>query len=184
MIIVPTVLGARCLFNSKLRRAFSFSDKIKSMFETASALIFQEEDYEIYNVSLSTMLMSDEPEDVAVETEEVAPDAEEPPIVSVVAEIAETPAEEGEAKPAAKKGKKELSPEEIAEQERLQKIIAAREIIEVDPVHLAIEYETTGRGKIMIGPQTITRIEKARILCARAIQLTHGTPTFIPDPIS
>ena len=126
--------------------------------------------------------MSDEPEDVAVETEEVAPEAEEPPIVSVVAEIAETPAEEGEAKPAAKKGKKELSPEEIAEQERLQKIIAAREIIEVDPVHLAIEYETTGRGKIMIGPPTLTRFEKARILGARALQLSLGAPPFILVP--
>src|SRR5438309_11346248 len=109
-MIVPTVFGARCLFNSKLRRAFSFRDKIKSNFETDSALIFEEEDYEIYNVSLSTMLMSYELEDVAVQTEEVAPEAEEPPIVSVVAEIAETPAEAGEAKREAKKGRQELSP--------------------------------------------------------------------------
>ncbi|OLD41082.1 MAG: hypothetical protein AUI60_02810 [Thaumarchaeota archaeon 13_1_40CM_2_39_4] len=126
--------------------------------------------------------MSDEPEDVAVETEEVAPEVEEPPLVPVVAEIAEAPAEEGEAKPTAKKGKKELSPEEIAEQERLQKIIAAREIFEVDPVHLAIEYETTGRGKIMIGPPTLTRFEKARILGARALQLSLGAPPFILVP--
>ena len=126
--------------------------------------------------------MSDEPEDVAVETEEVAPEVEEPVLVPVVAETPEAPPEEGEAKPTTKKGKKELSPEEIAEQERLQKIIAAREIFEVDPVHLAIEYETTGRGKIMIGPPTLTRFEKARILGARALQLSLGAPPFILVP--
>ena len=126
--------------------------------------------------------MSDEPEEVGLETEEVpAVEEEEPILAPTTVETTEAPSEEEEIKPV-KKGKKELSAEEIAEQERLQKIIAAREIIEVDPIHQPIEYETTGKGKIMIGPPTLTRFEKARILGARALQLSLGAPPFIPVP--
>lgn len=126
--------------------------------------------------------MSDEPEEVGAETEEVAPEEEVPLLAPQVTETAEVITEEEEVKPAVKKGKKELSPEDIAEQERLQKIIAAREVIEVDPVHVPVEYETTGRGKVMIGPPTLTRFEKARILGARALQLSLGAPPFISVP--
>ena len=70
----------------------------------------------------------------------------------------------------------------MAERERLQKIIDAREIIDVDPIHIPIEFETTGRGKIMIGPPTLTRFEKARIMGARALQLSLGAPPFITVP--
>ncbi len=128
--------------------------------------------------------MSDEPEEASVDTEEVQ--AEEEPVTESIlppeTETVEVTTEEGEEKPSVKRGKKDLSPEEIAEQERLQKIIAAREIIEVDPVHTPVEYETTGKGKIMIGPPTLTRFEKARILGARALQLSLGAPPFISVP--
>ena len=90
-------------------------------------------------------------------------------------------APEEEEKPS-KRGKKELTAEEIAEQDRIQKIIASREFIEVVPVHTPVEFETTGKGKIMIGPPTLTRFEKARILGARALQLSLGAPPFIPVP--
>ena len=128
------------------------------------------------------MLMSDEPEEVSAETEEVAAEEEAPLLAPQVTETAEVITEGEEAKPVVKKGKKEQSPEDIAEQERLQKIIAAREVIEIDPVHVPVEYETTGRGKIMIGPPTLTRFEKARILGARALQLSLGAPPFISVP--
>ncbi len=128
------------------------------------------------------MLMSDEPEEVGAETEEAAPEEEAPLLAPQVTETTEVLTEEEEAKPVVKKGKKEQSPEDIAEQERLQKIIAAREVIEVDPIHVPVEYETTGRGKIMIGPPTLTRFEKARILGARALQLSLGAPPFISVP--
>jgi len=127
--------------------------------------------------------MSDEPEEVSVEVEEVQPIEEEEPVLGpVVVETAETPAEEEEEVKPGKKGKKDLSPEEIAEQERLRKIIDAREIIDIDPIHDPVEYETTGKGKIMIGPPTLTRFEKARILGARALQLSLGAPPFITVP--
>src|SRR5579883_3273741 len=100
--------------------------------------------------------MSDEPEEVSVDTEEVQPIEDEEPVLGPVVEATETPVEEEEEVKPGKKGKKELSAEEIAEQERLQKIIDAREIIDIDPVHEPVEYETTGKGKIMIGPPTLT----------------------------
>ena len=128
--------------------------------------------------------MSDEPEEINVDTEEVTepegPVPEEPVVETAVVEEAgeELKVEKKEKK--AKKG--DLSPEEIAEQERLQKIIDEREVIEIDPIHVPVEYETTGKGKIRIGPPTLTRFEKARILGARALQLSLGAPPFIPIP--
>jgi DNA-directed RNA polymerase I, II, and III subunit RPABC2 len=127
--------------------------------------------------------MSDEPEEVIADTEEVQPIEEEEPVIGpVVVETVEAPSEEEEEVKPGKKGKKELSAEEIAEQERLRKIIDAREIIDVDPIHVPVEYEMTGKGKIMIGPPTLTRFEKARILGARALQLSLGAPPFISIP--
>ena len=128
--------------------------------------------------------MSDEPEEIVAETEEVPVEVEpeEPILVEESVETTEI-LEEGEETTKTKKLKKgELSPEELAERQRLQKIIDAREIIEIDPVHTPIEYETTGRGKIMIGPPTLTRFEKARIMGARALQLSLGAPPFITVP--
>ena len=127
--------------------------------------------------------MSDEPEEVIADTEEVQPIEEEEPVIGpVVVETVEAPSEEEEEVKPGKKGKKELSAEEIAEQERLRKIIDAREIIDVYPIHDPVEYEMTGKGKIMIGPPTLTRFEKARILGARALQLSLGAPPFISIP--
>jgi DNA-directed RNA polymerase I, II, and III subunit RPABC2 len=127
--------------------------------------------------------MSDEPEEVSVDVEEVQPVEEEEPVLGpVIVETTESLSEEEEEVKPGKKGKKELSAEEIAEQERLRKIIDAREIIDIDPIHVPIEYETTGKGKIMIGPPTLTRFEKARILGARALQLSLGAPPFIALP--
>jgi DNA-directed RNA polymerases I, II, and III subunit RPABC2 len=126
------------------------------------------------------IIMSDEPEEVSTDTEEVVPE-EEPVVLTPEVETPAVSAEEEEAKPA-KRGKKELSEAELAEQERLQKIIAAREVIETDPVHVPVEYEMTGKGKVMIGPPILTRFEKARILGARALQLSLGAPPFISVP--
>ena len=131
--------------------------------------------------------MSDEPEEVIPDTEEVPVEPEEvEPVVTEVVETVEAEVTEEDEEKVVKKEKRakkgDLSPEELAEQEKLQKIIDAREIIEIDPTHDAIEYETTTKGKIMIGPPTLTRFEKARILGARALQLSLGAPPFISIP--
>ena len=50
-------------------------------------------------------------------------------------------------------------------------------IVEHEPVEIPCE-----KGKITIGPPTLTRFEKARIMGARALQLSLGAPPFIPIP--
>ena len=61
------------------------------------------------------------------------------------------------------------------------KEIEEREVVERveehDPVEIPCE-----KGKITIGPPTLTRFEKARIMGARALQLSLGAPPFITIP--
>ena len=59
--------------------------------------------------------------------------------------------------------------------------IESREIVETSEEHEAVEYPCE-KGKIIIGPPTLTRFEKARIMGARALQLSLGAPPFIPIP--
>ena len=72
------------------------------------------------------------------------------------------------------------------EQDRLEnkiKEIEEREVIERVEDHEAIEIPCE-KNKISIGPPTLTRFEKARIMGARALQLSLGAPPFIPIPKS
>jgi len=70
------------------------------------------------------------------------------------------------------------------EQENLEKKI--KEIEERDVIDEVVEHEPVEilcvNGKITIGPPTLTRFEKARIMGARALQLSLGAPPFIPIP--
>jgi len=70
------------------------------------------------------------------------------------------------------------------EQEKLEKKI--KEIEEREIVEKVEEHEPTEipceKSKITIGPPTLTRFEKARIMGARALQLSLGAPPFIPIP--
>ena len=70
------------------------------------------------------------------------------------------------------------------EQEKLEnriKEIEEREVVERveehDPVEIPCE-----QGQITIGPPTLTRFEQARIMGARALQLSLGAPPFIAIP--
>jgi len=80
-----------------------------------------------------------------------------------------------------KEANKELTEKEQADLEKKLTEIEKREIIEIDPDHVPIEISAE-KGKIMIGPPTLTRFEKARIMGARALQLSLGAPPFIPIP--
>jgi len=60
-------------------------------------------------------------------------------------------------------------------------IIEKREIIERDPMHEPIEI-INKKGPVTTGPPTLTRFEKARIMGARALQLSFGAPSFIQIP--
>lgn len=77
---------------------------------------------------------------------------------------------------------KEITDEERAVLDKKIKAMEQREIIDTDPIHEIIEIPLAGKGKIAIGPPTLTRFEKARILGARALQLSQGAPPFIPIP--
>ncbi len=83
-----------------------------------------------------------------------------------------------------KEGKKELSEKELAQLDKECKVIENREIIDIDPIHEPQEIEISGKGQIKIGPPTLTRFEKARIMGARALQLSMGAPPFIEIPES
>ncbi len=83
-----------------------------------------------------------------------------------------------------KKGGKDADPLTEKEQESLEKRIneiegreVIEEVVEHDPVEVPCE-----KGKITIGPPTLTKYEKARIMGARALQLSLGAPPFIPIP--
>jgi|TARA_A100001234_G_scaffold83245_1_gene73296 DNA-directed RNA polymerase I, II, and III subunit RPABC2 len=108
------------------------------------------------------------------ETEEIDPDAE----VSVHATMEK--AIENYKK--IKEAKGELTEKEQDELEKECEAIRQREIIDIDEQHEAVEL--TADGKILMGPPTLTRFEKARIMGARALQLSLGAPPFIDIPVS
>ena len=70
--------------------------------------------------------------------------------------------------------------EQSAIEERIQ-AMEAREIVERSEVHTPEEI-VSDEGKVLIGPPTLTRFEKARIMGARALQLSLGAPPFVEIP--
>ena len=65
--------------------------------------------------------------------------------------------------------------------EKRLKEIESRKVVETVVDHEPIEIPCE-KSKITIGPPTLTRFEKARIMGARALQLSQGAPPFIPIP--
>ena len=111
---------------------------------------------------------------ITPETEEIDPDAE----VSVHATMEK--AIENYRK--IKENKRELTEKEQDVLDKECEAIRQREIIDVDKHHDAVEI--TADGKVMMGPPTLTRFEKARIMGARALQLSLGAPPFIDIPVN
>ena len=75
----------------------------------------------------------------------------------------------------------EITEKQIAEIDKECEIIKNREIISQNVEHEATEI-ISKNGEIITGPPTLTRFEKARIMGARALQLSLGAPLFIPIP--
>ena len=73
-----------------------------------------------------------------------------------------------------------LTEQELAELDKECDVIKSREIIMSDVEHEI--KEIVGDGKVLMGPPNLTRFEKARIMGARALQLSLGAPTFIDIP--
>ena len=76
---------------------------------------------------------------------------------------------------------KELTEKEIANIEKECEIIRNREVITRDSQHKPVEI-TNKDCLVVTGPPTLTRFEKARIMGARALQLSLGAPIFIEIP--
>ena len=60
-------------------------------------------------------------------------------------------------------------------------IIKNREIIAHNPTHEPTEI-INKKSPVSTGPPTLTRFEKARIMGARALQLSYGAPSFVEIP--
>ena len=75
----------------------------------------------------------------------------------------------------------DMTEKQIAEIDKECEIIRNRETITQDVKHNPMEI-TSKDDKILTGPPTLTRFEKARIMGARALQLSLGAPVFIEIP--
>ena len=76
---------------------------------------------------------------------------------------------------------KELTEKEIADIDKECEIIRNRQVITKDVEHKPVEIINKD-GLIVTGPPRLTRFEKARIMGARALQLSLGAPIFIEIP--
>ena len=73
-----------------------------------------------------------------------------------------------------------LTEQELANLDKECDVIRGRESIMSDVDHEIQELQSD--NKILMGPPNLTRFEKARIMGARALQLSLGAPTFIDIP--
>jgi len=78
-------------------------------------------------------------------------------------------------------GNVDITEKQIAEIDKECEIIRNREVITKDLEHEPTEIIDNG-GRIVTGPPTLTRFERARIMGARALQLSLGAPVFIEIP--
>ena len=77
-----------------------------------------------------------------------------------------------------KDGAEPLTEKEQEDLEKKLKEIEDREVVEKVDEHEPVEIPCE-KNKVTIGPPTLTRFEKARIMGARALQLSLGAPPFI-----
>ena len=78
-------------------------------------------------------------------------------------------------------GNLDLTEKEIADIDKECEIIRNRKTITKNLEHEPTEI-ISKNGQILTGPPTLTRFERARIMGARALQLSLGAPVFIEIP--
>jgi len=185
LIMIPTVRGDKWRFRSHEIFVLPRISKISCFLETEDVLNSYFKMIRLYNVLRKFWYL---------------PDVEEAPLLDVPeTEVLETPeSEESDLLPEVNAGlnkalntyrkiiekKGGLEPLSEKDQENLEKRIReieSREIVEKIEEHEPKEIPCE-KGKITIGPPTLTRFEKARIMGARALQLSLGAPPFIPIP--
>ena len=75
----------------------------------------------------------------------------------------------------------EITEKQQAEIDQVCEVMRKREIIYKETEHVPEEI-TSKNNEILMGPPMLTRFEKARIMGARALQLSLGAPPFISVP--
>ncbi len=165
--------------------------KISCFRETDLVLKFSLKMIRLYKV-LSEFRYLSNPEETKI-TPEVANKAEEPELATPAAEVIEAEVDpnlglnkalDTYRKLIEKNMDNALEPLTEKEQAKLETRITEiqeRKIIEKIEDHEIVEIPCE-KGKITIGPPTLTRFEKARIMGARALQLSLGAPPFIEIP--
>ena len=167
--------------------------KISCFRETEFVLKFSLKMIRLYNV-LSEFRYLSNPEETK-STPKVANKPEEPELATPVSEVIETDVDpnlglnkalDTYRKLIEKNMDNALEPLTEKEQAKLESRITEiqeRKIIEKIEEHEIVEIPCE-KNKITIGPPTLTRFEKARIMGARALQLSLGAPPFIEIPKS
>ena len=74
----------------------------------------------------------------------------------------------------------EITEKQQAAIDQVCEVMRKREIIYKETEH--VPEEITSKDKVVTGPPMLTRFEKARIMGARALQLSLGAPPFISIP--
>ncbi len=173
-MIVPTVLGDRWLFRSHKIFAFPRISKISCFLETESELNSHFKMIRLYNVLRKFPYLSDVKEAELVDAPEAEEESQENVGLNKALDAYRKLIEKKvDADPLTEKEQDSLEKRLLEIQER----DVVEKVEEHDPVEIPCE-----KNKITIGPPTLTRFEKARIMGARALQLSLGAPPFVPIP--
>jgi len=178
LIIVPTVLGDRCRFKSQDNFIFPSISKINCFLETDSLDNFNLKMIRLYNVLREFLYLSnpEEPKLATPESETLETEADPNLGLNKALDTYRKLIEKNVTNPT-----EPLTDKEQSNLENRIKEIESREVVEKVEEHEAVEIPCE-KGKITIGPPTLTRFEKARIMGARALQLSLGAPPFIEIP--
>ena len=178
LIIVPTVLGDRCRFKSQDNFIFPSISKINCFLETDSLDNFNLKMIRLYNVLREFLYLSnpEEPKLDTPESETLETEADPNLGLNKALDTYRKLIEKNVTNPT-----EPLTDKEQSNLENRIKEIESREVVEKVEEHEAVEIPCE-KGKITIGPPTLTRFEQARIMGARALQLSLGAPPFIEIP--
>lgn len=181
LVMIPTVLGERCRLRSHWILVLPGISSINCLHDTdrTSNLLFR--NIGIYNGLKTSGYLSDSnaemgpPEDSheQLSDEEISSEPEENAGLNKALDTYRKLIEKNDGEPLTEQQQEDL--------EKKIKEIESREIVETVSEHEPVEIPCE-KNKITIGPPTLTRFEKARIMGARALQLSQGAPPFIPIP--
>ena len=174
LIIVPTVLGDKCRLRSQDNFTLPLISKINCFRETDELLNLLFKMIRLYNVLREFLYLSSTEEPQLATSETIDGESDSNRGLNKALDTYRKLIEK-------KDGVDPLSEKEQANLENRIKEIEGREVVEKIEEHEPVEIPCE-KGKITIGPPTLTRFEKARIMGARALQLSLGAPPFITIP--